>query len=48
MLKFFWKGQVAVIKSRVVGYDFSLKFYIVWGVTLCQPKFNSFTFFIIS
>jgi len=50
ILNFFWKGQVVVIKSRAVGYVFSLKFYIQVAEVLhyVSQKFNSFPFFIIS
>ena len=50
ILNFFWKGQVVVIKSRLVGYVFSLKFYIqvVEVLHYVSQKFNSLPFCIIS
>jgi len=46
IINVFWKGQVVVIKSRVVGYVFLLEVLRSsrWGVTLCQPKIQQFTF----
>ena len=44
ILNFFWKGQVVVIKSRVAGYVFSLKFYfqVVEVLHCVSQKSNSF------
>jgi len=45
-LNFFWKGQVVVIKSTVVGGVFLLEVVHSsrWGVRLCQPKIKQFPF----
>jgi len=50
ILNFFWKGQVVVIKSRVVAMFYSSKFYIqvVEVLHYVSQKLNSFLFFIIS
>ena len=45
---FYWKGQVVVIKPRVLGYVFLLEVLHSsrWGATLCQLKIQQFPFLI--